>query len=1618
MVDLTKPSFLTPTITVKGDVVVGKTLRIGQAETTGGNGIEMTYSVVGQPQVTTGGYNGKTYKVIDTVNLFDFAKAVNADLSKESTFILEVPDNIAIVGTDVLAHALIIDDRWPNKVKVTVNNRGLILGRGGGGAGRDDPIDGLPGGNGVNNTSTARAKLINHGVVAGGGGGAGRNDKGQTKYLGGGGAPYGAGGAGGMSAFGPKSAPASNFTTPGGGRDGIGKFGGGWGLPGGNGSTSGGLAGYFATGNVVVVNIDGGVTLGTDGMAPVEDPVIVPDTGDTSTLLDFSNLSSTILANDPWWVDSKNGGVYNGKTYSIFREIDLLVLFQGRYGRLPNANEVVKVLIPETAALVGGVITPNGLLIPAAWPSSASITIENRGLILGQGGTAWKFGSDALQVENARGKTAIKNASSSAVTVKNYGGIAGGGGAGGTAMDRYYLGGAGAPWGLWTYQDIGNGQDSYGASFIAGGGAAGYGSNRGGTGGGWGLPGAAGYGGTSNSTDGGAAGFISEGNVTINNINDGWSKGLEGSSGTITVIDLTTAIPGLISNDPKYQGSKDGGVYNGKTYLIYRGVNLLTIFKSKFSRDPEANEIVKLIVPDNVALVGLSGSKSGLLVPADWPASANVLVENRGLILGIGGHGVGKDPSPLQLGGDGVGNLSTAKVKVTNYSVVAAGGGGGWYDGGWMNIPGGGGAPFGEKGTGANGILASAGFTNPGTHNTGVPGGEWGFSTSDGRGLTGFISVGDTTVVNVNNGWARGREGYFTGTPEVPEEPEIPTEPETPVIDAKGHLIAYGGKLGTNGYMSSTGAAIQGAHGEGGLFNVLESIDNVIITKKSAAAGRVGGSPNYWDAQPGGVGYNDYFNEVVGGGGTGAAPAKAGTATAGGAGGGAAHVRGTIKNMTNQAITIIAYCGKAYRQSPMSEQQMGVHGSLQLLLSTVGGGTGGGVDFIYPNENRTPTDIVILNNESAEIWLVGAGAGAGGASKAGLLGTNGANGSTSVLTIGNINQIAGGGFGGSFSTAATKQEGTGVVWVNSDGISGNGGVCTVNRNITLPDGIQINFEVIEDGFRSSGKNNQGVSRGGAGKIIGTWGTFGAGGTAATLVGDTQPLASPGAGGAGSYIKVVISNASGENFTVKAIAGAKGIDGINRFGERNNSALDGIVIVRKGGIQSNTSETIVSLPESTQSFVSLAINEEMDFEMIGGGGAGGSVSYYVGASQTDLKNLGGNGQIASMKLADELKWDGSQYVQPETVLFAMNGGYGGGPSFGTKPGVNGEAPAAFTDPLTLPAGINITGQYTRGQTVTRTSDNVQQLGPIGYTAMDDVVYGSGGNGGDGNPASPGAGASGNIYKGTIKNTSNKVFNFRLNTNTGGVVNADATLGDGRGQNGGAPGLVYKRRYNSGVDETHLIYPEDAQKDIFIPNNAQAEIWIIGGGGAFGGSTPYPNPITGVSVLDNGEAGFNSQVVIGQNTFVAGGGKGGVGAVGGTVSQAVGVAGVPTIPVITPITGMVIRVDQQVNGPAVPATIEKIDNPGGHLISGIGQYGYGGASRWGTKSIQVGNFESDVYRGGSGGSGALVKLVVNNTSGVPQVVKAIAGKAGSRSVREFYDIAEMAGSGLVVIKIKKL
>ena len=138
----------------------------------------------------------------------------------------------------------------------------------------------------------------------------------------------------------------------------------------------------------------------------------------------------------------------------------------------------------------------------------------------------------------------------------------------------------------------------------------------------------------------------------------------------------------------------------------------------------------------------------------------------------------------------------------------------------------------------------------------------------------------------------------------------------------------------------------------------------------------------------------------------------------------------------------------------------------------------------------------------------------------------------------------------------------------------------------------------------------------------------------------------------------------------------------------------------------------------------------------------------------------------------------------------------------------------------------------------------------------------------------------------------------------------------------------------------------------------------------------------------------------------------------MSTSVGVGGVPSVPANPQvITGVTIKVDQSSTTPSVPPNIEKIPNPGGYGIEGIGKYGYGGSCRWDTKYQTANGYISDIFHGGSGGSGAFIKLTVNNTSGVDLPIRALAGKAGGRGT-ELYDIAEMAGTGIVVVKIKKL
>lgn len=1685
MVNLTKPSFLTPTITVKGDVVVGKPLTVGDAPVVAKPN---TYTLGAGSSTTTEVYEGKTYTIVDTINLYDYMTAAGFSITsgvKEITLV--IPDNIAVVGDKTNRDAIIVDNRWPN-IKVNIQNNGMILGRG------EDALwtvlrsyptspngrlypPGRPG-RAISSNSVANIVVTNNGIVAAGGA-AGRcqlEKRIGTQYpiehfgcSGGGGAPYGTGGLhyyGGAfgedispltigeytpgtaypnNRYGVQTGKDATFSVPGAeGRYNStvgGSRGGTWGMDSAKVVGEGPLGpnvgrtaiSAFNNARISIAFNSTGQLLGKSN----DNSVATPGGDPVEVSIDFnSTMFLGAIGNDPTYPESASGAVYNGKTYKVFRDVNIYDVFTKLYTRNPLTGDHIIVNVGADCALVGGNTLNAGITIPANMPVGSAVTINNKGIILGRGGAGDSYVS--VSGDKLAGHTSINNLSTAIVTVTNYGVIAGGGGAGAANAGLFGNpgGGGGAPYGPAT----GSGINGKAGGFELGGAGAAAGAGAGAT---WGMKGGDN---TKGNLKGGPAGYIKEGDVTVTNLDSGWSRGAEGEFKVAPEIRLNNRVVTSLTQSTTAE-------YNGKTYRIYRAVDLAKLFQAEFSRGPTSGERAILVIPHDVAFVGERDTPDGLTIPSTWPSTSQVLVYNKGLIIGQGGYSkvkmnsnasaITETPDP---GHTGINNKSSAKVIAHNGGGIAGGGGGGGVA---TLFAGGPGAPFGYYSATGHGNSVTpptaATFTVGGngarySSSVGGGGGGWGKSGALGSpaqvnappGLAGWIKeeVGSVSITNYSTGWTLGREGSFTGSGEMPE-PNYDGGGETggSTINAKGHLISYGGLLGTNGYVASTGAAIQGAHGNGGEYDVLPSTQEVIISSKQSNRGNKGGGVDYWLAQPGGVGYRDYFNELVGQGGIGMAPTKAGTATAGGAGGGGAHIRGVIKNTTNQTISLQAYCGKAYREDDLSAEQRGFNGSLQLLISTIAEGGDAEVEFIYPNSERTPTDILIRTNETTELWLVGAGGGAGGADLETTKGTNGVAGGSSILTIANVVQTAAGGQPGTFSVGTKKEvinarvaagTTTEYVWEYADGVNGNGGAVTTNPTITLPSGISISFDTKETGFTSTGKNTKGVFKGGEQKIIGTWGGYGNGGEVSQAVVGTQGTqASPGAGGGGGYLKVTIKNTSGENFTITGIAGTRGLDGVNNHNARANLAGDGIIIVRRSGIQSAAAgETkILAVPKEPE-FITLAINEEIDFELVSGGGAGGTVSYFNDVTKSDPANLGGQGGNTTLRLQDETVWDGSQFRFYPVSSLTVVGGKGGTHSYGSNPGNNGQSGGPVDTSYALPTGVTLTGTFTAGHTTTRTEPNTtQQLGAVGYPLVDGKTYGSGGDGGSGNPATPGAGASGSYYKGTLKNASADAIMVRADVGIGGLVANDATQGVTRGSMGKQGAMSYKRRYTSGVDEMHLIYPEDLQQNVAIPNNSQAEIWIIGGGGAFGGNTVFATQIVGVSVLDNGKAGRDSSVIIGENTFTAKGGQGGEGAKGGIQSTKVGVVGTVTLPTIKPITGVSITVSESGSGVAVPVHLEKLANPGGYQIPGVGKFGQGGSRRWNNASVSSSGATVPVYGGGSGGSAGYIKLTVNNTSGVAQTIKATAGKQGTRDA-EYYDIAEAAGTGIVVVKIKKL
>ena len=175
--------------------------------------------------------------------------------------------------------AVIVPSAFPATSKITINNNGAIVGRGGNGGsaqgahgpGANNPgFPGTPGGPGL---FVARPiNLVNNSIVAGGGGGggggAGQAARGRAYGGGGGGGvTYGSAGGGGPR----EGRPGTPGTATAGGDPGPGSFpggyGGGYGQPGGNGANaydgSGGIGG--PSGNAIdgysYITLTGGGTI-------------------------------------------------------------------------------------------------------------------------------------------------------------------------------------------------------------------------------------------------------------------------------------------------------------------------------------------------------------------------------------------------------------------------------------------------------------------------------------------------------------------------------------------------------------------------------------------------------------------------------------------------------------------------------------------------------------------------------------------------------------------------------------------------------------------------------------------------------------------------------------------------------------------------------------------------------------------------------------------------------------------------------------------------------------------------------------------------------------------------------------------------------------------------------------------------------------------------------------------------------------------------------------------------------------------------------------------------------------------------------------------------------------
>lgn len=224
--------------------------------------------------------------------------------------------------------------------------------------------------------------------------------------------------------------------------------------------------------------------------------------GKANLIINDTSTGTTVIIRG----DVVNAEPYDGATYTVTKGVNLYDYLVPYLGRTPRTGENFNFLVEENVSVTGGYFgSPHAIVLDTRFNTLGTLTLVNRGIILGRGGD-----NATASAKGKPGNTAIVNNSTNSLKIDNYRIIAGGGGGAGGQLPAT-LGHAGAPYG-WKGQWSSFVEPKFQKRP--------YGK--------WGVVGQ--HGGSSRV--GGSPGYVSEGPVTITNIGTkSWWRGREGSLG-------------------------------------------------------------------------------------------------------------------------------------------------------------------------------------------------------------------------------------------------------------------------------------------------------------------------------------------------------------------------------------------------------------------------------------------------------------------------------------------------------------------------------------------------------------------------------------------------------------------------------------------------------------------------------------------------------------------------------------------------------------------------------------------------------------------------------------------------------------------------------------------------------------------------------------------------------------------------------------------------------------------------------------------------------------------------------------------------------------------------------